>query len=153
MNNKLFVNIISLSIPIIIYGFNFNSVAFDQDLYKEEFSKYNIYENLENYEIENINNDVLNYLTNGNNLIENNFFNQREKTHLLDVKLLIEKVLMIYYISTFLFLFLFILLIFLYNYNFKIILKRILIILLIGSILTVLYTALFFISSSFSLDL
>ena len=158
MKNKgLFINILSvllvLIVPLITYGFNFISIAFDQDLYTEEFSKYNVYENLRNYDIENINNDVLNYLTNRKiNLIESDFFNQREKTHLLDVKILIQKVLTIYYYSIILFLLLFILLTFLYNYNFKLILKRILIILLNGSLLTVLYTGLFFILSYFNFN-
>ena len=66
MNKKLFTLIVSilmvLDVPFIIYGFNFNSVAFDEDYYKKEFSKYNVYGNLENYAIEKINSDVLNYL-------------------------------------------------------------------------------------------
>ena len=88
MNKKLFTLIVSilmvLDVPFIIYGFNFNSVAFDEDYYKKEFSKYNVYGNLENYAIEKINSDVLNYLKNekNNELIKNEFFNEREKIHL-----------------------------------------------------------------------
>ena len=113
-SKKLFLLIVSvlmvLTIPFIIYGYNFNSVAFDESLYKKEFSKYNVYTKLKNYDIEIINNDVLNYLKNvkNNNLIKNDFFNEREKTHLLDVKILISKVLSIYYFSVILFLLLFI---------------------------------------------
>jgi len=156
MNNKLFVNIISvlmvLSIPIIIYGLNFNFIAFDQDLYKEEFLKYNVYENLENYDVENINNDVLNYLTDGNNLIENDFFNQREKTHLLDVKILIGKILSIYYYSIILFILLIFILFYLFNFNFRLIGKRILIISLFGSLVTLLDAAAFFLLSKFNFE-
>ena len=104
MNNKrLFISIVSilmiLIVPVVIYLYNFNSIAFDENFYKKEFSKYNVYNNLKNNYIENINNDVLNYLQfeKNNNLIENNFFNEREKIHLLDVKDLIQTILSIYY--------------------------------------------------------
>ena len=143
-----------LTIPFIIYGYNFNSVAFDEDFYKKEFAKYNVYNNLINYNIEEINNDVLNYLKfeKNNELIKNNFFNEREKTHLLDVKDLIQTILSIYYFSAILFLILFILLILLMNFNFKIIAKRFLIILSIGSLLTLLDAVLFFILSNLNFN-
>ena len=52
---KLFTLIVSiltvLTIPFIIYGFNFNSVAFNKDLYKKEFSKYNVYNDFKNFHI------------------------------------------------------------------------------------------------------
>ncbi len=157
-SKKLFLLIVSvlmvLTIPFIIYGYNFNSVAFDESLYKKEFSKYNVYTKLKNYDIEIINNDVLNYLKNekNNNLIKNDFFNEREKTHLLDVKILISKVLSIYYFSVILFLLLFILLIFLINFYFKKITKRLLIILAVGSFLTLLDAVLFFILSNLNFN-
>lgn len=157
-NKRLFVNIISiiiiLLIPVILYGFNFNSTAFDRDLYKKEFSKYNVYNNLKNYDVEDINNKVLNYLRfdSNNRLIDSDFFNEREKTHLLDVKGLMQKVLTLYYFSVILFSLLSIILALLLNFNFRIIGKRILIILLIGSLLTLLDAAAFFLLSSFNFD-
>ena len=143
-----------LLIPLIIYGYNFNSIAFDKDFYKKEFLKYNVHNNLRNYDIESINNDVLNYLQFGKNneLIKNDFFNEREKTHLLDVKILISKVLSIYCSSAILFLLLFILLILLSNFNFLKIAKRFFIILLAGSFLTLLDAVLFFILSNFNFN-
>ena len=128
--SELFVKAISVLmavlIPIILYGFNFNSIAFNRELYKEEFSKHNVYDNLKNYDIEKINDGVLNYLKNGknNNLIENDFFNEREKRHLLDVKRLVQGVLSIFYFSTTLFLLLIITLFLLMNFNFELILKK-----------------------------
>ena len=157
-SKKLLTLIVSilmiLTIPFMIYGFNFNSVAFDKDLYKEEFSKYNVYNNLKDYNIESINNDVLNYLQSkkNNELIDNDFFNEREKTHLLDVKHLIEKVLASYYFSIILFLLLFSTLIFLMNFNFKAIIKNLLIILAIGSLLALLDAVIFFLLSSFNFN-
>lgn len=152
---ELIVSILMvLTMPFMIYGFNFNAVAFDKNLYKEEFSKYNVYGNLKDYNIESINNDVLNYLQSGKNneLIENDFFNEREKTHLLDVKHLIEKVLAAYYFSIILFLLLFILLGFLVNFNFKIIVKKLLIITVIGSLLALLDAVAFFLLSNFNFN-
>ncbi len=153
---KLLTLIISilmvLTIPFIIYLYNFNSIAFDEDFYKKEFLENNVYDNLENYYIENINNDFLNYLRNEKNnlLINNDFFNEREKTHLLDVKNLIQTIFTIFYISIILFLLLFILLIILMDFNFKLIIKRLLIILTIGSFLTLLDAVLFLILSNFN---
>lgn len=157
-DKKLFLLIISilmvLIVPVVIYGFNFNSVAFDEDFYKKEFSKYNVYDNLKNYDIEKINDDVLNYLKyeKNDNLIKNDFFNEREKAHLLDVKNLIQKFFLIYYISIILFLVLLILLIVLFNFNFKKITKKLFIILLLGSSLTLIDAVLFFILSNFNFD-
>ena len=156
-NKKLFILIISIliiiTIPFIIYSFNFNSVAFNKDLYKKEFSKYNVYTNLKDYDVESINNNVLNYLVNGkNNLIENNFFNEREKTHLLDVKNLIQTIFNIYYFSIILIILLIIILIILLNFNFRLITKRFLIILIIGSLLILLDAAAFFVLSNFNFN-
>jgi len=158
LNKRFFTLIVSilmvLTIPFIIYGFNSNSVAFNENLFKKEFLKYDVYSNLRNYDIEKINDDVLDYLQfeKNNILIENNFFNEREKTHLLDVKNLIQKVLAIYYFSIILFILLIIILIILLNFNFRLIAKRILIILLIGSLLTLLDAAAFFLLSRFNFN-
>tara|TARA_B100000315_G_scaffold260259_1_gene320402 strand:- start:1603 stop:2337 length:735 start_codon:yes stop_codon:yes gene_type:complete len=157
-NKRLFVNIISvlmiLLVPLILYGFSFNSVAFDNDLYKKEFLKYNVYSYLEDYDIENINGEVLNYLVNEKNpvLIDDDFFNEREKTHLLDVKNLIQNIFVIYYFSIFLFIFLIIILSIILNFNFKEIVKKFLIILLFGSLLTLLDAVSFFLLSNFNFD-
>ncbi|MFH0868368.1 MAG: DUF1461 domain-containing protein [Candidatus Woesearchaeota archaeon] len=155
---KLLVLIISilmiLIVPIIIYGFNFNSVAFDENVYKKEFLKHNVYKNLESYDIESINSEVLHYLSDGknNNLIENNFFNEREKLHLSDVKNLIQKILTIYYVSMILFLLLMFLLIYLLKFNLKAIAKKIFIIVLVGGALTLLDAVLLFILSNVNFD-
>ena len=143
-----------ISVPFIIYVFNINPVVFDKGLYKQEFLKYNVYNNFGNYDIENINDDVLDYLQfeKNNKLIQNDFFNEREKTHLLDVKNLISKIFAIYYFSVILFFILLILLILLLNFNFRKIAKRFSIILLIGSFLTLLDAAAFFLLSNFNFD-
>jgi len=143
-----------LLVPVIISLYNFNSVVFDKNLYKKEFLRYNVYMHLDKYDIENVNSDVLTYLKNKKNnaLTENGFFNEREKTHLLDVKNLIGAILAMYHISIILFFLLFIALIFLLNFNFKKIAKISSVILFLGSILTLLVAVLFFVLSKFNFD-
>jgi len=155
---RLFISIISilmiLIVPFIIYLYNFNSTAFNKDLYKEEFSKYNVYNNLKDYDIEKINNDVLTYLKfeKKNELIENDFFNEREKIHLLDVKDLIQTILNIYYFSMILIILLVITLIIFLKFNFRIIVKKLLLISIIGNLLTLLDAVMFFLLSNFNFD-
>ena len=157
-DKKLFVTIISilmvLLLPLILYGFNSNSVAFDADLYKKEFLKYNVYGNLEDYDIDVINNDVLDYLLNekSSNPIENDFFSEREKIHLLDVKNLIQKIFNIVYISIISFFILIIILFLISNFDFSIFLKKLLIIFIFGSLLTLLDAAAFFLLSNFNFN-
>ena len=156
--SELFVKAVSvlmvISIPIILCGFNFNLIAFDRSLYKEEFLKYNVYANLENYDAEKINDEVLNYLKNGknNNLIENDFFNEREKRHLLDVRNLVQGALSIYYFVITLFLLSIITLFLLMNFNFMGISRKLLIILTFGSLLTFLGAGLGYLLSSLNFN-
>ncbi|MAH33517.1 hypothetical protein CL615_03935 [archaeon] len=155
---KLLLLIVSilmiLLIPIVIYIYSFNSITFNTNFYKKEFTKYNVYDNLAEYDIENINNDVLDYLKNekSDNLIRNNFFNKREKLHFLDVKNLIQKTVQVYYFSIVLFLLLFIILIFLLKFKLKTIVKKILIIIAIGSALTLIDAFLFFLLGNLNFD-
>ncbi len=157
-HKRLFTLIVSvimvLLIPIIIYLHNFNSSAFDGNFYKKEFLKYNVYTNLKNHDIEKINDDVLNYLkyNNYDELIKNDFFSQREKTHLLDVKNLIQNLFLIYYISLILFLLLFAVLIFLLDFNYKIIVERFFVMMFFSSLLTLLDAFLFFILTKLNFD-
>lgn len=134
-----------IDIPFILYLFNLNNVAFDENFYKKEFRKYNVYEKLDDYDVDKINNEVLSYLryNNKQELIENNFFNQREKDHLLDVKNTIQKTIKFYYFSIFLFFSLLILLIFLLNNNIMII-KQLGWVFFIAGILTLLDAFIFY---------
>ena len=156
-NKKALILIIStllvIDIPFLLYLLNFSNVAFDGNFYKKEFKKYDVYGNLENYDIEKINNDVLDYLKYGKNekLIENDFFNEREKLHLLDVKELIQKTAKLYYFLIILFFILLASLIFLLNRNVKIV-KYFGMIFLISGLLAVLDAFIFYtaINSDFS---
>lgn len=143
-----------LLVPIILYAYHFKSVAFDEDFYKEKFTIYNVYSDLIEYDIEKINRDVLNYIKyeKNNELIGNNFFNQREKEHFLDVKNLIQKIFSIYYFSIVSFFLLLIILFILLNFNFKIVVNKLLLVLFLGSLLTFFDAFIGFILSSINFD-
>ncbi len=105
---------------IAIFGLSFRLAAFDEDFYKKEFAKYGVYENLREHDVESINKGVLDYLLREDSkLIAGNFFNEREKDHLLDVKLVIRKFLSIYYASIFFFFALILILLALISYDLK----------------------------------
>src|SRR3989338_3657144 len=125
-NKKILISLVSilliLDVPLVLYLFNFKNTAFDENFYKKEFQKYNVYGKLQDYDVEKINNDVLNYLkSEKEESIKNDFFIQREKEHLLDVKNLIQKTINFYYFSLILFFILLISLAFLLDQNIKIV--------------------------------
>jgi len=86
-----------LNTYFLIYLVNFKLIVFNEDYYRKEFRKYGVYDKLDGYEIEQVNSDLLDYLRyeRTNNLIDSDFFNEREKEHLLDVKALFQKALSI----------------------------------------------------------
>jgi len=82
-----------LNILIIVYITSFNLNAFNEPFYK----KYNIYSKFPNKNIEGINSDVLSYLKNKKDNLDGEFFDKKEKSHLADVKMIIQKMNIIYY--------------------------------------------------------
>ena len=89
---------------IMIFGLSFRLAAFDEGFYKKEFAKYGVYENLQGHDVKSINKGVLDYLLKEDgNIIAGSFFNEREKGHLLDVRIIIRKFLFIYHASIFFF--------------------------------------------------
>ncbi len=144
----------ALLVPIMIYGHSFNSVAFSKEFYKKEFLEYDVYGNLPDYDVDNLNDEVLGYLQSGknSNLIENDFFNEREKAHLLDVKSLVHKALSIYHASMILFLILSASLVIFLGLHPKIILQKFLLVLLFGSILSLALAFLLFAVSKTDFD-
>ena len=91
--NKLIFSLLyiflALIISLSIFLLSVRLVVYDEGIYKKEFSKYNVYENLRGVDIENINKEVLGYFKGKQNL-ESDFFTLREKEHLRDVKNLIQ---------------------------------------------------------------
>ena len=131
-----------LSLPLIIFLGNFYNITFDKSYYKTKFEKHNVYNNFPDkthQDIDKINSDLLDYLKTGKNadkkgLISSDFFNQKEKAHLLDVKILIHKFFLTLRYSIIIFLVGLVLFLFLTED----ILKTIGIIFLAGGVLTIL---------------
>ena len=88
------------NIPFLLYLLSFRLTAFDENYYRSEFQKYGVYGQFPDSDIDRINSDLLHYLKYGktNNLIESDFFSQREKEHLLDVKRLVQFTMRFFYI-------------------------------------------------------
>lgn len=106
-HSKPIAILLIILIPILLFLLSFKLVIFNENFYKREFLKYDVYDKLSEYNIEKINKDVLDYFKNNDKLLKNDFFDEKEKSHLLDVKNLI-------YTSNFIFYFLLILIIILF---------------------------------------
>ncbi len=140
----LILSIIFFSIFIITL--NINTTIFDENLFHKEFEKHNVYTTLKDYNINNINKEVLAYLDNKATL-QNSFFTPREISHLQDVKNLITKIKSLLYISLFLAV---ISLALLYVLDKKAFPKKIYIILLSSGILILILNLLLIISVTFN---
>lgn len=93
----LFLLIINVS--FFLYLVSFRIIAFDKDIYKSEFQKYNIYDKFPGTDIDRINSDLLDYFMHEEKdvPIGTDFFNDKEKAHLIDVKFLMRVVLFSFY--------------------------------------------------------
>lgn len=101
-----------LQIPFILYILSFKIIAFNESFYQKEFLKYDVYSEFPDDDIDSINGKLLGYLRydKTNNHVDISLFDEKEKEHLLDVKVLIQNILSFLYSMIFLF---FLLLIFL----------------------------------------
>ena len=99
----ILICLLIITIPFILYFSNFKVLLYDEDYYNGKFQKHNVYENLEGDDIELINKDVLDYFRNKDELIKNDFFNEKEKSHLSDVKKLINGVFYLFNLSIIIF--------------------------------------------------
>ena len=88
------------NIPFLLYLLSFRLAAFDEAYYRSEFQKYGVYSQFPGKDIDEINSNLLHYLMydKTNNFIESDFFSQREKEHLLDVKRLVQFAIRFFYI-------------------------------------------------------
>lgn len=86
-------------IPFVILLFNFRLVVFDFGFYKSEFEKLGVYRNVP--EADNVAFDLIQYLKSSD--VQPDFFNEKEKLHLKDVKELINKLIIVLYVSLIIF--------------------------------------------------
>ena len=129
LNKVLFI--VSLILLVVTLGFKL--YMFNFDLYQKEFTKLNIYEKIPDADKNALN--LINFINNKESL--NNFFNEREKQHLNDVKTLYKNLNLIFYIT--LILSIMLLIYFIYIKNYKIIYSSFLISSLIIFILVLLF--------------
>jgi len=90
--------LIILNTITIIYLANFRYYVFYENYYKKQFEQNNIYSKLPQADLA-LNNLFLFF--NGKDNIDNDFFNENERSHLQDVKELINKVIVIFYFLVF----------------------------------------------------
>ena len=129
LNKVLFI--VSLILLVVTLGFKL--YMFNFDLYQKEFTKLNIYEKIPDADKNALN--LINFINNKESL--NNFFNEREKQHLNDVKTLYKNLNLIFYLT--LILTILFLIYFIYIKNYKIIYSSFLISSLIIFILVLLF--------------
>ena len=93
--NKILKFIFILTLILLIISLNFKLLALNFEFYKKEFSKFNVYEKIPDADKHALN--LINYFKDKEEL--SNFFNEKEKLHLKDVKNLFKKIFLIFYIS------------------------------------------------------
>jgi len=142
-------------IPIIILLGSFRNIISDEKFFESEFDKYGVYYDvgLSKEDTLKLNKVLFDYLLNDKtqNSINASIFNDKEKTHLLEVKSLMQSILLKYYILFAVSLVL-IALIFIFAKEKEFGMKRVGKALLFGSIITLVLIGLFFIALKFNFD-
>ena len=115
MLNKILKIVFITSLILLIITLSFKLYIFNFDIYKKEFTKFNIYEKIPDADKNALN--LINFMHNKEEL--NDFYNEDEKLHLNDVKELYKNLNLIFYIT--LILIILFLIYFIYNKNYKII--------------------------------
>jgi len=87
-----------LCITDIIYMTSFKLNAFNSKFYSKEFSKYGVYGEFPDKDIDKINSGLLLYLKGKKDDYDTGLFNQEGVDHLKDVKVLIQKLDIYYYL-------------------------------------------------------
>jgi integral membrane protein (TIGR01906 family) len=95
LQNKILKTLFIISIILLIITLNFKLLALNFNFYQKEFFKLNVYEKIPDADKNALN--LINYLNGKEQL--NNFYNEKEKMHLQDVKDLLNKLSLLFYIS------------------------------------------------------
>ena len=83
-------------IPFLILLFSFRLVVFDAGFYKSEFEKYGIYEKFDRGTADSVAENLISYMKSGEPLSD--FFNEKEKLHMTDVRSLVRMLLIAMYV-------------------------------------------------------
>ncbi len=88
--------IVIFFIPFLILLIGFRLVVFDLEFYQSEFQKYNVYDKFDQATANNALHSLIGYLKSNSYLSE--FFNEKEKQHLKDVKKIIDNLILFMYV-------------------------------------------------------
>ncbi len=88
--------LLALTIILFVVLLNFRFLVFNQEFYHKEFEKLGVYEKFGQEEADKNTDFLISYLKNSQPL-ETEFFNEKEKLHLQDVKSLINKAIFLFY--------------------------------------------------------
>ena len=121
-------------IPFLLLLLSFRLVVFDAGFYKSEFEKYDLYDRFDKSVADSAVTNLIGYMKSGVPLSD--FFNEKEKAHMVDVRNIIQKLLVLFYVLAFV-------VVILLAYNRKNLFKS----LFYGGIFTLIILLLFFILS------
>ena len=121
-------------IPFLLLLLSFRLVVFDAGFYKSEFEKYDLYDRFDKSVADSAVTNLIGYMKSGVPLSD--FFNEKEKAHMVDVRNIIQKFLVLFYVLAFV-------VVILLAYNRKNLFKS----LFYGGIFTLIILLLFFILS------
>jgi len=100
-SNKVIILVILvllvLFIADIVYIIGFKANAFDLDFYSKEFEKYDVYDEFP--DADNINLEVLDYLRDERDDLDASLFNSNEIEHFRDVKAVIQRIDVYFYLA------------------------------------------------------
>lgn len=84
----ILISILIISAPILIFLSSFDAIVFDPNYYHEKFIELDVYDDpmFEDVPLMQETTGLIGYLRYGKDQIDTDFFNQREKDHLEDVK-------------------------------------------------------------------
>lgn len=85
-------------IPVIILLANFAFLAFNENYYKEQYEKNNVYAQLPKEGVDQATTELIDYLQYDRE-IKSDYFNEKEKLHLKDVRQIIRMLLILLYIA------------------------------------------------------
>ena len=90
---------VAFLIPFLILLLGFRFVVFDTNFYKTELEKYNIYDKFDKEIADSAVENLISYMKSGIPLSD--FFNEKEKLHMLDVRNIVQKLLFFMYVLLF----------------------------------------------------
>jgi len=102
MHKKILMFVTILSVFFIILFSSMFSFIYNLNYYEKKYQQYNVYEKFTEEEARNATTNLFGYFRSQTEL-DNSFFNEREASHLNDVKILIQNVNLVYLLSLFLF--------------------------------------------------